>query len=425
MTRDVLVKVDGVSKKFCRSLQRSLWYGVCDVAREVLPFTARANGPRRPSAASPAHPTGDGLRPDEFWAVRDVSFELRRGECLGLIGENGAGKTTLLRMFNGLIKPDEGRIEMRGEVGALIALSAGFNPLLTGRENIYISAALRGMTKRQTDATIDEIVDFAEIGEFIDTPVQTYSSGMQVRLGFAVASALKPDVLMLDEVLAVGDLRFTLKCLNRMSEMLPGAAVIFVSHNLELVSRVSTQVLVLSQGRVACHADEPSEGLDFYRGFSSGSREQKVLIENGARLRSIRLGRDEAVLSNSMPTVEHGGPLVAEIHVTLLQSVKHLGVRVLIHGTDPREVADVPSLLQRESDDLAAGDHTFRVSIPSLDLNAGVYWLTVCLTDAQDHRALLRVDNIASFQMQHCMTSWAPVIIRGRWEHTNGAGVTQ
>jgi lipopolysaccharide transport system ATP-binding protein len=417
MTPEVLIKVDGLSKKFCRSLKRSLWYGVCDVAREVVPFAAGANGHRASSQL--ADRNGDGLRPDEFWAVRGVSFELQRGECLGLIGENGAGKTTLLRMLNGLIKPDEGRVEMRGHVGALIALGAGFNPLLTGRENIHVSAALRGMTKTQVDRSIDGIVDFAEIGEFIDAPVQTYSSGMQVRLGFAVASALKPDVLMLDEVLAVGDLRFTLKCLNRLSEMLPDAAVIFVSHNLELVSRISTQVLVLSHGRPACHAADPFEGLDFYRRTSSGAREPRVLVESGARLRGIALGGDEATLSSAMPSLEHGGPLVAEIQVTLLRPVERLGVRMLIHGRDPREIADVPSFLQRHSDNLAAGDHTFRVSIRSIDLNAGVYWLTVCLIDLDGNQTLLRVDNVACFQVQHCMASWAPVIVKGRWEHTS------
>ena len=169
-----------------------------------------------------------GLRTKEFWAVNNVSFELKRGECLGLIGRNGAGKTTLLKMLNGLIKPDAGRIEMRGRVGALIALGAGFNPILTGRENIYVNGSVLGLTKKEIGAKLDEIVDFAEIGDFIDTPVQNYSSGMAVRLGFAVASSIRPDVLLIDEVLAVGDISFVLRCLNRVSELLPTTAVVFV-----------------------------------------------------------------------------------------------------------------------------------------------------------------------------------------------------
>src|SRR5688572_23720191 len=152
MADEVLVKAEGVSKKFCRSLKRSLWYGVKDMAAEV-------------TGGSASH---DRLRSGEFWAVNDVSFELRRGECLGLVGRNGAGKTTLLKMLNGLIKPDKGQIEMRGRIGALIALGAGFNPILTGRENIYVNASILGLTKRETDEKIDDIVDFAEVGEFID-----------------------------------------------------------------------------------------------------------------------------------------------------------------------------------------------------------------------------------------------------------------
>ena len=150
---DVLVKVDGVSKKFCRSFKRSLWYGVQDVAAELNPF-ARSRNEKESS---------EELREGEFWAVNDVSFELRRGECLGLIGRNGAGKTTLLKMLNGLIKPDRGHIEMRGRVGALIALGAGFNPILTGRENIYVNASILGLAKGEINEKIDDIIDFAEI----------------------------------------------------------------------------------------------------------------------------------------------------------------------------------------------------------------------------------------------------------------------
>ena len=201
MSDDVLVRVEGVSKRFCRDLKRSLWYGVQDASRDLL---------GRDSSEQP-------LRPDEFWAVNDVSFEVKHGECLGLIGRNGAGKTTLLKMLNGLIKPDRGRIEMRGRVGALIALGAGFNPILSGRENIYVNGSVLGLSRKEIDAKYDEIVDFADIGEFINAPVQSYSSGMQVRLGFAVAVAVQPQILLLDEVLAVGDVSFQAKCFNTLA----------------------------------------------------------------------------------------------------------------------------------------------------------------------------------------------------------------
>lgn len=230
---ETLVKVENVSKKFCRDLKRSLWYGMKDLGSEIL--CRSHNGDRK-------------LRKDEFWAVKDISFELKRGECLGLIGRNGAGKTTLLRMLNGLIKPDWGRIEMRGRVGALIALGAGFNPVLTGRENIYVNAAVMGLKRREIDAKFDEVLNFAELGEFIDAPVQSYSSGMTVRLGFAVATSLEPDILILDEILAVGDAYFKQKCLHRISALMSKAAVIIVSHDEVIINRICSRGLLLTDG---------------------------------------------------------------------------------------------------------------------------------------------------------------------------------
>jgi lipopolysaccharide transport system ATP-binding protein len=244
MSDDVLVKVEGVSKKFCRSLKRSLWYGVQDVTSELLGREGQ----------------NDELRINEFWAVNDISFELRRGECLGLIGQNGAGKTTLLRMLNGLIRPDQGRIEMRGKVGALIALGAGFNPILTGRENIYINASVLGMSKRLVDSKIDKIIDFAEIHDSINSPVRTYSSGMNVRLGFAIAAILiEPDILFLDEVLAVGDIGFAIKCLNAVRRMTNKSAVVFVSHNMQQISGFCTRVMVMGHGTVLIDTSRSGE----------------------------------------------------------------------------------------------------------------------------------------------------------------------
>jgi lipopolysaccharide transport system ATP-binding protein len=243
MSDDVLVKVDNVSKRFCRSLKRSLWYGLQDLGSEI-------GGRLHDGGSGLTQSSADvQLRPDEFWAVKDVSFELRRGECLGLIGRNGAGKTTLLRILNGLIKPDTGRIEMIGEVGSVIALGAGFNPILTGRENIYTSLSINGLSKERIRAEIDGIIEFAELSEFIDSPVQSYSSGMQVRLGFAVATALKPDVLILDEVLAVGDAQFRAKCYERIDKLKSRTAMIFVTHAMDQVARLCNKGLLLNRGQ--------------------------------------------------------------------------------------------------------------------------------------------------------------------------------
>jgi lipopolysaccharide transport system ATP-binding protein len=245
MTDDVVIRADHVGKKFCRELKTSLWYGVKDVVSDLTGFGQ----------------SSEILRPREFWALEDVSFTVKRGECLGLIGRNGAGKTTLLKMLNGLIKPDRGRIEMHGRVGGLIALGAGFNPLLTGRENIYINGAVLGLSKKELDAKYDEIVDFADIGDFINAPVQSYSSGMQVRLGFAVAVAVKPDVMLLDEVLAVGDANFQVKCFNTLAKFREeGTAFILVSHNSHMISRYCQQSLYLRQGK-SVHLGDVEDGL--------------------------------------------------------------------------------------------------------------------------------------------------------------------
>ncbi len=246
---DTLVKVENVSKKFCRNLKRSLWYGVRDVGTEMM-----GRGGERTE-----------LRSQEFWAVKDVSFQLNRGETLGLVGHNGAGKTTMLRMLNGLIKPDTGRIIVRGRIQALIALGAGFNPVLTGRENIYVNSSVLGISKAETDRRFDQIVDFSGIEEFIDTPVQSYSSGMVVRLGFSIAAHLEPDILLVDEVLAVGDLAFKTKCQVRIQELRDtGVAIILVSHNLHTISHVCSRAITFEKGRVLYNGDT-ERAIDVYR----------------------------------------------------------------------------------------------------------------------------------------------------------------
>lgn len=261
-TDEVLVRVENVSKVFCRDLKGSLWYGLKDGVRELLPGSkGRHDGP----GGLPV------LRADEFWANQGISFELCRGDCLGLIGHNGAGKTTLLKMLNGLIKPDSGRITMRGRVGALIALGAGFNPILTGRENVYIAGSVYGLTKEEIDERYEQIVDFAELKDFMGTPVQNYSSGMQVRLGFAVALAMNPDILLLDEVLAVGDVAFQVKCFNALSRMRKnGIPFILVSHNMNNISRYCTKVIYLEHGKTKFYGDV-SEGVNRFLQDMSGS----------------------------------------------------------------------------------------------------------------------------------------------------------
>ena len=220
MTNDTVIKVENVSKKYCRELKHTMLYGIQDIAKNAIGLSSRS----------------ERLRDGEFWALDAVSFEVKKGETLGIIGANGSGKTTLLKLLNGIFMPDKGRIEISGKVGALIEVGAGFHPMLTGRENIYVNGAILGMSKKEIDKKFDDIVNFADIGDFIDSPVKHYSSGMYVRLGFAVAVHCEPDILLIDEVLAVGDEGFRRKCMSKLNEF-KGAekAIVLVSHSMELI----------------------------------------------------------------------------------------------------------------------------------------------------------------------------------------------
>lgn len=242
MDADVLVEASGVSKKFCRDLRRALRYGLQEVLDEL--FLRRRRDPS--------------LREDEFWAIDQASFQVRRGESLGIVGHNGAGKSTLLKLLIGRLKLTRGRIV------ALTELGLGFDPVLSGRENAYINAAVLGLSRREAARIMDDIIDFSGLGEFMDAPVQTYSSGMRARLGFSVAAHLEPDIMLVDEVLRVGDMVFKHKCVRRIKTYLDnGGSLILVSHDPYLVQSLCDRCLVIDRGRLVFEG--PSvEGISFY-----------------------------------------------------------------------------------------------------------------------------------------------------------------
>jgi len=394
---DVLVKVDGVSKKFCRSLKKSLLYGMQDLGNEIL---------------GRQHGGGGQLRPDEFWAVNDVSFELKRGECLGLIGRNGAGKSTLLKMLNGLNKVDKGSVEMDGRVGALIELGSGFNPILTGRENIYVNGSVLGFTKREIDEKFDAIVGFAEIEEFLDTPVKNYSSGMKVRLGFAVAAQMEPDVLIIDEVLAVGDVGFRVKCLNRIHELLDRAAVIFVSHSMPFVARLCNQVLVMDKGVAALSTGDVGAGIDYYHGlFSAGAR--RVAGSGEVQMTSISVNDQE---ESSEPLISFGGSMNLKMQLSVQAMCKQLSSRIVIWDPDQKPILDVvgsdhESFTWENTQD----EMCLNVSVSTLCLAAGKYTFTVVVFDPETTQIHCRVENAMSFVMEHSLSTPASMLVAGKW----------
>ena len=238
MSSDVVLSATSLGRKHCTDLARTLRYGVYDTASEF------------------GFPRNRDLRPGEFWALEDVSFELRRGEALGVIGRNGAGKSTLLRLLSGLLKPDRGEVRRQGRLGTLIELGIGFNPVLTGHENVAISAALQGQTRREAARLEEDVLEFSELGSYMDAPLQSYSTGMKARLSYALAASLKPDILLVDEVLAVGDLGFQRKCIAHMQAYLRnGGALMFVSHNVNHIQLLCQRALLLNDGRLAAEGD--------------------------------------------------------------------------------------------------------------------------------------------------------------------------
>jgi lipopolysaccharide transport system ATP-binding protein len=394
-SQDVLIKVQGVSKKFCRSLKRSLWYGVEDIASDLNPFRGSQSENSK-------------LRSGEFWAVNDVSFELRRGECLGLIGGNGAGKTTLLKMLNGLIKPDKGRIEMRGRVGALIALGAGFNPILTGRENIYVNGSVLGLRKKEIDEKIEDIIDFAEIREFIDSPVQSYSSGMQVRLGFSIATALNPDVLLLDEVLAVGDAAFRVKCFNRMYDVLQRAAVVFVSHNMPQLTRICSRLMLLKYG---CALRDSSD-LGMVVGKYHESMESHFVTTTqgtgNAQIYSVHI-QDEN--GNLVSNLIHGSPftLVVGFSIAMRPTLQPVRLLITVNDEEQNNVAQVLESLELPEAD--GSIYEMCLSFDKAQFNAGRFFVTASIQTGTRGELACVLRNATQFVIAHTTCAYAPMLL--------------
>jgi lipopolysaccharide transport system ATP-binding protein len=238
---------------------------------------------------------------EDFWALKEVSFEVQRGEVVGIVGRNGAGKSTLLKVLSRIVEPTEGRAVMRGRVASLLEVGTGFHPELSGRENIYLNGSILGMRKREVDSKFDQIAAFAEIEKFLDTPVKRYSSGMYVRLAFAVAAHLDPEILIIDEVLAVGDAEFQARCLGKMKELSTGGdrTVLFVSHNMAAVRSLCTRGILLDKGRVSM-VDSSSAIVDAYMApISHGSTASLQLSRpSGARIWMTQA----TVMSNEIPT---------------------------------------------------------------------------------------------------------------------------
>ena len=379
---DAVLAVDGLSKKFCRSLRRSLAYAGSDMLRDLL--------------AVP-HPDAT-LRKDEFWAVRDLSFSLHAGECLSLIGPNGSGKSSVLKMLNGVLVPDGGRIRARGRIGALIELGAGFHPMLTGRENIRLSSSVLGMSRREIDSRLDEIAEFSELGAFLDMPVRHYSSGMYVRLGFAVSSRLRPEILLIDEVLAVGDVSFRAKCLAHIRTLMEeGVGVILVSHNFIDVLRLADRGIVLFPGRQVFEGPA-EEAINAYqkelRSAEAGGRPAEAGPET--RIESVVVqdtgGRERREFDT-------GEDLCVEITVRSRRAIEAARLIVAVEAPVQGIVTSVSSAHQLSGIRLGPGLTSAVLRLRSLPLLQGHYGIRVNLYGAGPGDFLDRRDNAGEFRV--------------------------
>lgn len=259
---DVLLQVEGLGKKYSRDLNASVRYAARDLFRTVIGASSDSSD----------------LRDTEFWALREVSFTLRRGEVLAVLGHNGAGKSTLLKCIAGKLRADRGRVVRQGEIGHMLEMSAGFTPSMTGRDNVSVRGRMMGERGKALEHYIAQVEEFADIGELFDAPVQFYSTGMKARLGFAASSVIEPDILILDEVLAVGDLGFRMKCYSRIDELRKKCAVILVSHSMNHVSRMATSAIFLNKGKVDLQGS-PQKCIEFYNEQAKGKKEKPTCFK--------------------------------------------------------------------------------------------------------------------------------------------------
>ena len=397
---DDVVAVKNLSKKFCKNLRRSMGYGIADLTKNLVGIKTDSTQ----------------LRRDEFWAVDDINFELRKGEVLGLIGVNGSGKTTLLRLLSGIFPPDKGEIMIKGRVGALIALGAGFHPHMTGRENVYLNGAILGLKREEIDAQFGKIIEFSEIGSFINAPVATYSSGMRVRLGFSVAMAMNPDVLLIDEVLAVGDMSFRIKCLNAINDLMQNAAVIFVTHSMQYVSYICTKIMVLNKGSIDYYSNEVKEGIDHY--LSHFKRIEKRVSGSGrAAVSNVRIYSDnKSTTEDKMLLLDFGDDLLMEMTVSVDSSVNQPVIKVFIFNQTMQPIADCCSEQCGFEIKPEQSKRRIRLKLRNIQFHSGVYSVGIAVSDLSNREILFRGDYVAFFQVKNVSNSWASVLLPGEWE---------
>ena len=400
MAEDVVIRAEGLGKKYIigHRTERERYATLRDVLAKSTSGLWRMT-----TDLAKGRAIVSGRKSEEFWALKDVNFEVKRGEVLGIIGRNGAGKSTLLKILSRITEPTQGRVSIRGRVASLLEVGTGFHPELTGRENIYLNGAILGMTRTEIKRRFEEIVDFAEVERFLDTPVKRYSSGMYVRLAFAVAAHLEPEILVVDEVLAVGDAEFQKKCLGKMSSVASeGRTILFVSHNLEAIRRLCVTSMLVADGRVDCVG--PAETsieryLTIVAGGESSDNKIRFPANSAGRAHVVRL---EVLDRNGLPLSR---PRTADfvkfrLYFHSPHEIQRAAVRIYI-STEGGELLSVCSTAQDKINPLniEEGDGFVDCNFPNFPLSAGKFILgaalsipNVAILDRNLHAGLISVE---------------------------------
>ncbi len=363
---DVVIRGEGLGKRY-RIGERERYVALRDVLARAFTAPFRRGRGRREKS--------------ELWALRDVSFEVRQGEVVGLIGRNGAGKSTLLKVLARITRPTEGSAEIHGRIGSLLEVGTGFHPELTGRENVFLSGAILGMTRREITRKFDEIVSFSEVEKFIDTPLKHYSSGMQMRLAFAVAAHLDPEILLVDEVLAVGDLNFQKKCLGKMQDISgSGRTIVFVSHQMNQIRRLCQRVLWIDGGTIRKAGATGAILGEYEAALSSGARARDGrtdIVRRKARFTCWQIDRAGADYPNLLTTM---GTASVRFKIEVVEPIRlgHHGIALFN--------AERQLMWAWATDDIALdpGAHEFRYVFPTLPLRPGAYAWQVSLWENQE-----------------------------------------
>jgi lipopolysaccharide transport system ATP-binding protein len=327
---DTIIKVENISKRYRLGLKEKKADTFAQQVVNVLKYPI--DNFRRIQNLGKFGEEEEGVH----WALKDVSFEVKHGDVLGIIGKNGAGKSTLLKILSKITEPTSGRIEMNGRVAALLEVGTGFHPELSGRENIYMNGTILGMTRREIDRKLDEIIDFSGVEKYIDTPVKFYSSGMRVRLGFSVAAHLEPEILIIDEVLAVGDFEFQKKCLGKMEDVSKnhGRTVLFVSHNLITIQNLCSRSILLNNGGIQNDDKSSLVISDYYKSFSSNDNNTRKLDSSKPVITRVLLNEEKLNSDCLELLVEYSSPF--EIDFPVVGFVLYNQDNVPVFGSNSR-----------------------------------------------------------------------------------------